>query len=464
MKTILLFTLSICYAVSGYAQFGVQQIISTTTEKPYLSVPFDIDNDGLIDVLTASGETYNLSWYRNLDGLGNLGQEIIINETPVYYISVDFVDIDTDGDMDILYHSNNASYIAWLENLDGSGNFGPEEIINEQDFISSVKTLDMDNDGDQDLLVAVTDTYSENQIVWYENIDGQGTFGGENLLIQNNNEFVKLELEDIDNDGLLDILTTEFIYAQGKIFWYKNLGNLTFGPMQIIYQFIWVQSGGTNIVDFQYVDLNTDSKPDIVMTSVDDNSVVSTHWLENLDNQGNFGDLQSIPLDFYDQYFFYDLDNDGDNDMLLWNRDLNNISWKENQDGLGTFGAPKIITTEVDFPTDAKAADFDGDGWLDIASASSGDNKLAWYKNNTLGISENEIANYRIYPNPTSGVLYIESTLPIPQLSVFNFLGQSIATNQNTNQIDLSKAEAGVYLLKIEDANGNSKTHKIVKE
>lgn len=55
-----------------------------------------------MDVLTASGETNKMSWYRNLDGMGNFGPEIIINQTPVYYISVDFVDIDTDGDMDIL--------------------------------------------------------------------------------------------------------------------------------------------------------------------------------------------------------------------------------------------------------------------------------------------------------------------------------------------------------------------------
>ncbi len=464
MKTKLLFTLSIFWAISGFAQqFGQQQVISTETEKPYLSIPFDIDNDGFVDILTASGETYKMSWYRNLDGNGNFSSEIIINETPVYYLSVDFVDIDTDGDMDILYHSNNASYIAWLENLDGAGNFGTEQIINEQDFISSVKTLDMDNDGDQDLIVALANSSSV-KIVWYENEDGQGTFGPENLLIQNDNEFAKILLEDIDNDGLLDILATEFVYVQGKIFWYKNLGNATFGPMQIIYQFLYVQSGGTNIIEFQYADINTDGKKDLIMTSVDDNSVVSTHWLENLDNQGNFGDLQSIILDFYDQYLFYDLDNDNDNDMLLWNRDLDNVSWKKNEDGEGTFGTPIIINAAADFASDAKAADFDGDGWLDIASASSGDNKLAWYKNNTLGISENEIANYHIYPNPTSGVLYIESKLPISQISVFTILGQSIERKQNTNQIDLSKAEAGVYILNIEDENGNSQTHKIVKE
>jgi hypothetical protein len=113
---------------------------------------------------------------------------------------------------------------------------------------------------------------------------------------------------------------------------------------------------------------------------------------------------------------------------------------------------------------DAAAADFDGDGWLDIVSASVGDNKLAWYKNNTLGISENDVANFTIYPNPTSGELYIESKLPISQISVYNILGQLIEIVQNTDQIDISKAEAGVYLLKFEDVNGNSQTHKILKE
>ncbi|MDN3725190.1 T9SS type A sorting domain-containing protein [Aequorivita sp. SDUM287046] len=461
MKKLLL-TLSIFWAVSGFSQFGEQQIISTSTLKPYLSIPFDIDNDGFMDVLTASGETYELSWYRNLDGAGNFGSENVIEGTSALYLSVEFIDFDNDGDKDILYLRNNPRQVVWVENIDGAGNFGVTHILIEVDFIGNILSIDMDNDGDMDLLADITDTFT-GWIVWYENLDGQGTFGEENILIQNDYAYVKLALEDIDNDGLLDILATEFVYSQGKIFWYKNMGNATFGPMQIIYQFLWVQSGGTNIVEFQYADINTDGKKDVIMTSIDDNSVASTHWLENLNNQGNFGDIQFI-MDTDDQYHFYDLDNDADNDILLWNRFTDKISWKENEDGQGEFGTPRTITTSVDFPRDAKAADFDGDGWLDVASASSGDNKLAWYKNDRLGISENEVNNYLVFPNPTNGILHIKSKLPISQISVFNLLGQLIEEKQNIAQIDLSKVEAGVYLLKIEDENGNSQTHKIVKE
>jgi len=81
-----------------------------------------------------------------------------------------------------------------------------------------------------------------------------------------------------------------------------------------------------------------------------------------------------------------------------------------------------------------------------------------------LGISENEITNYQIYPNPTNGVIHVESKLPIQQISIYTILGQRIESNQNTNEIDLSKAQAGIYILKIEDGNGNSQSHKIVKE
>src|SRR5690606_36809248 len=371
--------------------------------------------------------------------------EIIINETPVYYLSVDFIDIDADGDKDILYLSNNARYIAWLENLDGLGNFGPEQIIKEEDVIQTVILTDMDNDGDLDMVASITNTFS-GWIVWYENLDGQGNFGEENLLIQNGNEFTKILIEDIDNDGLLDILATDLVLNSGSIFWYKNLGDETFGAQQIIYQFLYVQSGGTNISEFHFIDINTDGKKDIAMTSYDENFNYTTHWLENLDNQGNFGDLNFI-MNSDDQYLLYDLDNDNDNDILLWNPYTDKITWKENEDGQGVFGTPTTITTSVDFPRDAKASDADGDNWLDIITAFFADNKLAWYKNNSFGIYENEIANYQIYPNPTSGVIHVETKLPISQISIYTLLGQIIEKKQNTNQVDLSTAKTGVYLL-----------------
>ncbi|MCR9183082.1 MAG: T9SS type A sorting domain-containing protein, partial [Flavobacteriaceae bacterium] len=288
-------------------------------------------------------------------------------------------------------------------------------------------------------------------------------YGEENLLMQNDSEFTKKMLVDIDNDGFLDILATDFVYAEGAIFWYKNLGNLTFGPKQIIFQFDWFQSGGTNIIEFQYADLNGDGKMDLIITSEDEDGFIDTFWLENLDNEGNFGDLQFI-MDSSHQYLFYDLNNDSFNDMLLWNRFSNTLAWMENEGGLGTFGTPQIISTEIDFVADAKAVDFDNDGFLDIVSASIADDKLAWYKNNFLSIAENETNSYQIYPNPTSGILYVESKYPVSSISIYTTLGQKIQATLENNQIDFSKIQKGVYLLKIEGGNGHSHIHKILKK
>lgn len=453
--------LCILQCVLVQAQYGPQQIISTTTERPYLSLPFDIDNDGLIDILTAGSETFKMSWYKNLDGL-NFSSEIIINEIPVFYLSVDFIDIDNDGDKDILYLSNNSRYIAWLENIDGAGSFGVEQIINEQDFITSVLHTDIDNDGDQDLIVSITDTFS-GWIAWFENLDGQGTFSEENILIQNSNQYSKIMLTDIDNDGFLDILATDFVYAEGNIFWYKNLGNLTFGPKQIIFQFDWFQSGGTNIVEFQYADLNSDGKKDLIITSVDDDSYTNTFWLENLDNQGNFGDLQFL-LDFNHQYLFYDLDNDSDNDILIWNRFSNTLAWMENEDGLGSFGTLQTISTEIDFVADAKAADFNNDDFLDVVSASIADNKLAWYTYTGLGTEDFQNISIEVYPNPAKETINIQSEKHISELIIFNIEGKELLSSFATNNVNISGLASGLYFIKMNFDNGIQIVEKFIKE
>ena len=58
----------------------------------------------------------------------------------------------------------------------------------------------------------------------------------------------------------------------------------------------------------------------------------------------------------------------------------NKIAWYEN-DGSGNFRRPAVITTAADWAQSVFAADVDGDGDLDVLSASSDDDKIAWYEN-----------------------------------------------------------------------------------
>jgi Secretion system C-terminal sorting domain/Right handed beta helix region len=79
----------------------------------------------------------------------------------------------------------------------------------------------------------------------------------------------------------------------------------------------------------------------------------------------------------------------------------------------------------------------------------------------TLGIVENEINTFKIYPNPTSNFITIDSEFPINKIEVFNINGQKVSENAK-NKIDLSELNSGIYLIKFE-IDGKNYFKKIIK-
>ena len=68
-------------------------------------------------------------------------------------------------------------------------------------------------------------------------------------------------------------------------------------------------------------------------------------------------------------------------DVLSASHEDDKIAWYENTDGQGTFSTQKTITTQADSARSVYAADIDGDGDMDVLSASANDDKIAWYEN-----------------------------------------------------------------------------------
>ena len=79
-----------------------------------------------------------------------------------------------------------------------------------------------------------------------------------------------------------------------------------------------------------------------------------------------------------------DLDGDGDMDVLSASYDDDKIAWYQN-DGNGNFGPQQVISTEANGAYSVYTSDLDGDGDIDVLSASGNDNKIAWYQNDGLG-------------------------------------------------------------------------------
>ncbi|WP_310993536.1 T9SS type A sorting domain-containing protein [Aequorivita marina] len=82
-----------------------------------------------------------------------------------------------------------------------------------------------------------------------------------------------------------------------------------------------------------------------------------------------------------------------------------------------------------------------------------------------LGVEDNELAQFSVYPNPTRDVLYLETNGNIESISLFNLLGQEVLAgkiDKNTTEISLASLPVGTYILKTTVA-GQVQTQKIIK-
>ena len=93
-----------------------------------------------------------------------------------------------------------------------------------------------------------------------------------------------------------------------------------------------------------------------------------------------------------------------------------------------------------------------------------------WNANYTsTTLSNNDFSlnqNIKIYPNPTSGIFSIQSTLDENiKVQIFDILGKqvlkSIIINKGINTIDASELSKGIYQLKFNNENGSS-TQKLI--
>ena len=542
--------------LDGEGTFDTAQVISLTTNGAYAIYGVDLDNDNDIDVLAASIADHKIVWFENLDGNGNFGDERVISDNTNVANSVDAADLDGDGDMDVLsasagdakiaWYENidsngsfgpqqtitrivsdpksiiasdlngdgdldilSASYdddkIAWYENIDGFGNFGPQQVISvEADGAKFVHASDLDGDGDMDVLSA---SELDDKLVWYENINGLGTFGPEQIIRENASKVNSIYTTDLDGDGDMDVLSTSYFF--GKLVWYENMdGKGTFSDYKVITTIIkeasavitndldgdgdqdvlsaskgdnklaWYENDGSGnlgaqrIIDMDIIDLSSifaididgDGDNDVIAASMEDNTIT---WYENVNGAGSFINSMIITdnVQAVSSIFAIDMDEDGDMDILAASVDDDKVTWYENQDGKGNFGTQQVISDNANGAQSVFACDIDKDGHMDVISASDRDNKISWYENlSIVGVEKTKRFQYAIYPNPSAHQVNIQSSVPIRKVELYNLSGQLIMEDFKNEGINISKYDAGIYLCKIFNDNGEISIEKIIKE
>ncbi|MEZ6083098.1 MAG: VCBS repeat-containing protein [Phycisphaerae bacterium] len=365
--------------------FSEQLLIDAELQNPWSVYATDLDGDGDQDVLSASILDNTVVWYENTDGLGNFGPPQIISTEVNFPRTAYAADLDGDSDQDVLSASHNDNKVAWYENMNGAGTFGPQNVIDASNFSNpwSVRAADLDGDNDLDIVAAY---YGSGSIRWNENLDGLGTFGPQQEITHLAYSTHSVHATDLDGDGDVDVLyaSRSAFGGTGKIAWYENLdGSGNFGILQdenvISYA---VQDARTVFAE----DLDGDGDADVISGSSTDGKIA---WYENIDGLSAFGPQQIITTAAANVWsvFAADLDNDGDIDVLSASGQSGNIAWYENTDGLGTFGQQQIIVNTTGLAS-VFASDLNGDGKLDVLSASTGD-RIAWYENITINDCNN---------------------------------------------------------------------------
>ncbi|HIA99799.1 MAG TPA: VCBS repeat-containing protein, partial [Gemmatimonadetes bacterium] len=347
--------------------------ITTSADAAKSVYAIDLDGDGDIDVLSASLEDDKIAWYENDGAADPSFTARTITTSADGAKSVFAADVDGDGDIDVLSASIHDDKVVWYEN-DGAADpaFTASTITSSADGASSVYAADVDRDGDIDVLSASS---YDDKIAWYENNGAADPSFTAHTITTSADGAASVFAADLDSDGDIDVLSASLL--DDKVIWYENT---TAAPGTPSFTAADIATSADGAFSVFVADMDNDGDMDIVSASENDDTIA---WYENdgaADPSFTAADI-ATSADGAQSVFVADLDNDGDMDIVSASYNDDTIAWYENNGAADPSFTAADIATSADGAEDIHVADMDNDGDMDIVSASTNDNTIAWYEN-----------------------------------------------------------------------------------
>ena len=313
-------------------------------------------------------------------------------------------DLDGDGHQDLI-----AADTVYFN--DGSGGFlAPVflEYFVTVENASNIRTADMNGDGIKDIITSsgqesLQGTADATLVVFLSNLDGTYSDGeGYNTQVLPGQNFdpdefdyredplpqAGMAIADFNNDGAMDVILTQVAsdFAPSGFLLFLNDGT---GQLSVPTLIVPDQTDFMNVPTWAWfveaVDLNGDGNQDLVVSNARDRFGGDGHDLTVMlgDGTGGFGAPTNYELGYSDggsvspsaereSLLLEDFNNDGAVDAVVASAVVGAVSIVLG-DGAGGFGSPTIIASEPAsgefevFWTELEAADFNGDGHLDLA-------------------------------------------------------------------------------------------------
>lgn len=469
--------------------FGDRQVLQSIkiddlkTAYSSLSGLTDIDLDGLQDFYLKMGE--KIYWAKNL-GDGEFAE--IDYLTTVYKGTTDikFTDLDNDGDVDLLYTTKrefktgssrfNEQAVYYRENRNDI--FKASIQITEVKGGSRKQAYFMDIDGDGDMDIVTYHHYSankkgiQNDFRLIENLENLN-FSDENILIDEISKYNLIKFVDVNNDGLLDI-TGQF--EEEGFGYYLNEGNNEYSGFNFIKPDIPIYYS----FDYLFEDIDQDGINDLIATNY-----VQTHVEGHYYRKENGVDYFKLESGVYnkknlfrlDRHYivgaiFIDIDLDSHKDLFFkagdMEGDVSDLWWSKNSSAFN-FSKPEKTKIKLDpYQRIVGFLDINSNGYQDVFTEYiSGEDSyvIAWYENEVAQKVDVERPTeslpktsklFQNYPNPfnptTNFVFSLKSSGQV-EFRIFDYLGRNVANispkiyTNGTHEVrfDASALSSGIY-------------------
>lgn len=408
------------YENTGNAHFELRQdpvvdssgstILSESQSIPTLC---DIDGDGDLDFFTGRS-IGTLAFYRNVGHSSAFSFKFVTEQFEDISIitpakpradqlhgasSVNFADIDNDGDQDLFWGDFFSSSIYFLENTGDSSTADIPGITASQFPDTSMSTrgfnrpifTDIDDDGDLDLFVAAIFRDTEIDNFWFYRNDGTASTPSYTLVTKNYlpqldvGRYAHPAWVDIDDDGDLDLFVGSF---SGPVAFYRNVGMDSMVLQQDTAVTIPVPSD-IFVTAPAFYDIDSDGDFDAVVGHFNGrlllfrNNGTSSAPLFSLESS----QYLSVDVGNYSAPNFSDIDGDGDVDLWI-GEESGTLNWMRNSSSSSTFLADSLfqnfitVTGHQDAIPENIDIDNDGDQDLWIGTRSG---HLVFYENQGSG-------------------------------------------------------------------------------